>query len=203
MFCSGTNSAINCIHCLAIYLSLLWPWNSLCFPQWYIYDPASDMAPSIVIVTPFAVGMVPFAGAPFRERPWLLYVCRLNLASSMNTQFLQKSKQGIAFHSSIFSFRRTTTWSEFLVVVNFSSFFSVTFHFCTKCLCNAEIDIVSPGNALQRWCLISENTAAGCSSTYSTRNLECSSVNLPIHPAVGLLHLTGKRFSSSSLYFLT
>ena len=31
--------------------------------------PASDMAPSIVIVTPFAVGMVPFAGVPHRERP--------------------------------------------------------------------------------------------------------------------------------------
>jgi hypothetical protein len=98
-------------------------------------------------------------------------VCRLNLASSMNTQFSQKSKPGVAFHSSIFSFRRTTTRSEFLVVVNFSSFFSVTFHFCTKCLCNAEVHIVSPGNALQRWCLISESTAAGCSSMYSTRSL--------------------------------
>ena len=118
---------------------------------------------------PFAVGMVPFAGVPLREHPWFLCVCRLNPASSMNTQFLQKSKLRVAFHSSTFSFRKATTRSEFLAAVNFSSFFSVSLQFCTKCRCNAEIDIVSPGNASQRWCLISESTAAGCSSMYSTR----------------------------------
>jgi hypothetical protein len=31
--------------------------------------PACDMAPKIVIVTPLAVGTMPLAGVPFRERP--------------------------------------------------------------------------------------------------------------------------------------
>ena len=152
-----------------------------------------------------AVGMMPFAGVHLREQPWFLCAYRLTSASSMNTQFLQKSEPA-AFHSWIFSFRRTTTRSEFLAAVNFSSFFSLTLHCCAKCLCNAEIDIVSSRNALQKWCLISESIAAGCSSMFSTRtsmfstrNLECSAVNLPVCPTVGLLYLRGKCFSSSSV----
>ena len=128
-----------------------------------------------------AVGMMPFAGVHLREQPWFLCACRFTSASSMNTQFLQKSEPA-AFHSWIFSFRWTTTRSEFLAAVNFSSFFSVALHFCTTCQCNAGIDIVSSRNALQRWCLISESTTAGCSSMYYTRNLECSSVNLLPYP---------------------
>jgi len=31
--------------------------------------PACDMAPKIVIVIPLAVGTMPLAGVPFRERP--------------------------------------------------------------------------------------------------------------------------------------
>ena len=39
-------------------------------------------------------------------------------------------------------------------------------------------------------------------NVFHEKDLECSSVNLPLRPAAGLLHLIGKRFSSSSSYFL-
>lgn len=73
--------------------------------------------------------------------PW---VCRLNPASSMKTQFLQQSKPGVGLPFLTFSFRKATIRSEFLAAVNFSSFFSVALQFCTPCRYSAEIDIISP-----------------------------------------------------------
>jgi hypothetical protein len=65
-----------------------------------------------------AVGIVPFAGVPFRERLQSFCVCRLNPASSVNTQFRVKSRSGVDSHSSTFSFLSLSTQSPFLATGN-------------------------------------------------------------------------------------
>jgi hypothetical protein len=39
------------------------------FPNDISMTPVCDMAPNMVMVMPLAVGTMPFAGEPFRERP--------------------------------------------------------------------------------------------------------------------------------------
>lgn len=95
---------------------------------------AWEMAPKMVTDLPFTVGMMPFAGVPFRDRPSFLCVCKLKPASWMNKQFYPKSKSRVDSHSSTFSFH--TFYNSICVPwcrQVFKSFSNITLHFWSKC----------------------------------------------------------------------
>ena len=94
---------------------------------------AGEMPPKIVMVMPYAVGMMPFAVWPFRERPKFHCVCKVKLASSINTQFRVKSNSGV-FPFFYLLFRSFITLSLFFADGNFWCFFRVIPHVCTKYL---------------------------------------------------------------------
>jgi hypothetical protein len=124
--------------------------------------PACEMAPNMVAVIAFAVGMVAFAASRF----WDLLFLKLAHAiiASCDWQFL--------------------------------AFFKMILHFCTKCLCREDMNIVSSGNYCYKACLISSSTGHGCSSTKSTKNRDWTSVSFSFRPDVTFLALNGKGLSS-------
>ena len=97
---------------------------------------AGEMPPKIVMVMPYAVGMMPFAVWPFRERPKCHCVCKVKLASSINTQFRVKPNSGgfPILLPSLFGALSIYRYSLLMVISGVSSELSHTFalNTCTE-----------------------------------------------------------------------
>jgi hypothetical protein len=73
--------------------------HSLRFPQWDQNDKGSRYSSHVGDFYTFAIGIVPFYRCTCSRATVILCVCRLNAASSVNTQFRVKSKSGMGSHS--------------------------------------------------------------------------------------------------------
>jgi hypothetical protein len=137
--------------------------HSLRFPQWDQNDTSSRYSSQVGNFYTFRDWYSPFCRCACSRATVILCVCRLNPASSVNTQFRVKSKSGMDSHSTTFSFLSSSTRSLFLVAGNFGALSVLRIDFCIQCPSKADMEIDSPGIASHTLCLTSGSIAAGFS----------------------------------------